>query len=261
MLKKLFVLILVLVISTGAFALSIDAQNSIPSGSAWTFTVDYGSLFGGKELRVLLNNEPLFTLFERNGTVFVDESQKSINVLSLNNSAGRVSASITGNSPKEEILLAEIYSSTNLVDSDSVTINFFVPISQSERDVLNSKINTLESELSKEKTKSLNMELDLNNKQEQINYLNTANSNLVDKIVTMNSELSSLKERGASNEQIVQTIQADLNSLVEQQRTNPIQGLALLGGNSSIIAFIFIALLAVIGFVVYRRGKKEKLYN
>ncbi|VVB75332.1 Uncharacterised protein [uncultured archaeon] len=259
--KKFIVLAFVLILCAGAFALSIDAQNQIPSGSTWSFTVNYSSLSSGKELRVSLDNEILFVLFERNGSVFIDSRQNSSKVLAITPTDGKVSASIVGANTGDRTLKAEIFSSADVIDSDSITITFFVPISQDEREVLNSRINTLESELSKEKTKSLNMELDLNNKQTEINYLNTANSNLVEKISSIISEIGQLKDKGASSEQIVQKLQTDLNQLVEE-RQNPIQGLALLGGNNGgAIALIFIALLAVIGFVVYRRGKNEKLYG
>jgi len=262
LLKKLIILAFVLLISAGALALSIDAQNQIPAGSTWSFTVDYSSLSSGKELKVSLDNEVLFVLFERNGSVFVDSKENSSKVLAITQTGGKVSASIVGANEGSRTLKAEIFSSNgDSADLDSITISFFIPISQDEREILNSRINTLESELSKEKTKSLNMELDLNNKQTEINYLNTANSNLVEKISSISSEIGQLKDKGATSEQIVQKLQTDLNQLVEEKQ-NPIQGLALLGGNNGgIIAIIFIALLAVIGLVVYRRGKNEKLYG
>lgn len=265
--RKLFVLLLILICIGTASALSISASSQITVGTQWSFEVDFGSLGDAGEAKVFVDDSLAITFFEHGGTVFVDASKNSSQVLSYNSSPGKGVVSFVALNEGTHTVSLQVYSSGTLQDQTSVSIDFYKPLTSAERDSLQTEISSLQGTVSSQADTVSSLQDSLAQKDTEISDLKQQNQQATDSlnstISALQEKISSLEASGASNDVIVSQLKSDLNVLMEereQAKKNPLSGFfAFAGDNSILIGLVALCLIVVV--VLFFVAKDRSIYS
>lgn len=250
--------LLFLIFLTTCTALSISVEENIPAGTQWSASISY-SIPSGGELKVYLGDELILSSLDGSG-IYTNEKVLSYNVYS-----NKIIISFAGESEGEKTLEAKIFQGDSLEDSTSIQINFFRPLSYSERDEMNSKLSSMQVTIINQNKTITALQQDLNTKQEELTKLRQANTELITSLNKINTEISSLQESDKTKEEVLTQIGSDLNELTKSKAVENavFGGLFALGNSQSLsIGMIFLVALIIIAAVaMYANNRKKKLYS
>lgn len=260
--------IILLLFALTGFALGISVQDSIPAGTEWSFSIDY-SLASNSEIKVFLDDTQLVSLFERNGQIYANESEKSVLVSKYNYTKTQLVVFVAGQELSSKTIRADVYSAGVITETDSKNVSFFQPMSYSDRDFLYNRINSLESKAAQQSVTISDQDKiisDLNaqlvSKQNQINSLRENNYSLTDTLQKVNNEVELLKTSDENKSQQLTQISEDVKLALDNSASNPLSGFFVFDQNTIILPFILIAVLGLVVLVLVRYNKrKEHLYN
>jgi cobalamin biosynthesis Mg chelatase CobN len=275
--KQLFFAFFSLLLFAGVNALSISAEQNIPAGTQWSFPVTY-SLPQNSDLKLYLDDELIFNAFERAGNVYVDEAQKSQKVLAYNISKEQLILSLAGMNEQLHSIKATISSNNTVLDSALAQVNFSKPLTSSEKQDLYTKVSSLESTINSQKETINQLQTNLDSKQTEINNLTQKNSDLLslvdavkrrnselmDSINQINSEVSSLQENDKTKQESLEKLSSDINAIVaaQEEKQNALSGMLAFSSSGSIIfGTVLLLALVIVGGALYFRNKKPSLYS
>jgi len=254
--KPLLCLLLLTSLCASVSALSISVEPAIPAGTQWSISISH-SITDGQDLKVFLDNYLLFDAYGRSGKVLVDETQKSSSVVAYSLLANELVLSVSGMNEGTEAISAQVFNGTTQVDSTETSVDFFRAISYSEKNELVNKISSLEQTISQ-------LRQDLNSKQSELDALHKSETEFTNSLKKVSSELSSLQKDSNTKQESIEKITSDLNALITQQekQQNPLSGLLSFGASNSLaLGAVFLAVIVVVGAVLFVRKRKGSVYE
>jgi hypothetical protein len=250
--KKIILLLVLILFSANTFSLSIQAPEKIIAGTQWTLTIEYPALTKEQELKVFLDNELLFVLFEHNSKTYIDEHSTSPKIISLTKTDSSATATIAGIEKSQKTVFAGIYFGDEMLSHESKQTEFFVPLGEEEKKAFEEKISSLEKELLEQKNISSKLENDLNSKTTELSKLSSEKSLLEEKISGMETQMATLEETNNTENPLTGT----------KNNAVPITGFFSTNQTNSLwIAFISVIAITIISFALYYyQNKKGTIY-
>jgi len=270
--KVILVAFVLFLLAGSVSALSISATTPITQGTQWAFTVDFSGISSADEAKVFVDGSEVMTVFDHSNKLFVDEATVSSKVVSYSIDGEKIVISYTGLKQGSYDISAKLYTGSSVTDEDSFSLEVLTPLSQSERDVLQGNINSMQITVDSLEAQSSSLQSEVTSlqnintlKDTEISNLKIQNSSLSQTIDILEAEMDVLKKNGQESGVVLSQVKSDLNDLVteneEAKKSNVFTGMLALGSNNSLILLGVLAIIVVVAVALFLNSKDGSIYS